>query len=69
MDTTIQEIRKDRKQMNTAQLCSSHLNRKAKEYKIEGNEKQMKTKSKEMRRDIKQMQTAQLSPAHLTRKK
>ena len=44
-----------------AQLCSSHLSRKANEYKIEGNEKQMETKSEEMRKDIKKMRTAHLS--------
>ena len=35
--------------MNTAQLSSAHLSRKANKYKSERNEKQINTKSKEMR--------------------
>jgi hypothetical protein len=55
MNTTIKEMRRDAKQMNTAQLSSAQLSRKRNEYKNKGNDKQMIRKSAEMRRDIEQI--------------
>ena len=55
MNTTIKEMRRDAKQMNTTQLSSAQLSRKRNEYKNKGNDKQMIRKSAEMRRDIEQI--------------
>ena len=63
MKSNSTEMRRDIKQMSTAQLSSAHLSRKANEYKNETNEKLMNTKRKEVRRAIKQMNTARLSSA------